>query len=101
MPREGCNKEAKSRYNTKLVHLLLRHVYSSCVMNWDILNRMGYDGEINDMSRIKLREAGSSEEIFTYVAWIRAFNIKEPIYLELCHEFYSTCEFDEVYADDE
>ncbi|GKB55929.1 integrase, catalytic region, zinc finger, CCHC-type containing protein [Tanacetum coccineum] len=30
-----------------------------------------------------------------------AFNIKEPINLELCHKFYSTYEFDEVCADDE
>nr|GFA93125.1 hypothetical protein [Tanacetum cinerariifolium] len=29
------------------------------------------------------------------------FNINEPIYAELCHEFYSTYEFDEVYAGDE
>ncbi|GJW91166.1 hypothetical protein Tco_0168719 [Tanacetum coccineum] len=42
--------------------------------------------EIDDMLRIRLREAGSDEEIFTYVAWIRAFNINEPIYAELCHE---------------
>ncbi|GKD90287.1 hypothetical protein Tco_1365794, partial [Tanacetum coccineum] len=42
-----------------------------------------------------------SLEIFTSVAWIRAFNINEPIYAELCHEFYSTYEFDEVCADDE
>ncbi|GKB70749.1 hypothetical protein Tco_0932161 [Tanacetum coccineum] len=98
---EGCNKEAESRYNTKLANLLPRHVYSPCVMNWDILNRMGCDGEINDMLMIKLRETRSNEEIFTFVAWIRAFNIKEPIYSELCHEFYSTYEFDEVYADDE
>ncbi|GKB25456.1 hypothetical protein Tco_0864857 [Tanacetum coccineum] len=72
---EGCNKEAKSR--------------------------IGCDGEIDKMLRIKLREAGSNEEIFTSVAWIRAFNINEPIYSELCHEFYSTYEFDEVCADDE
>ncbi|GJV93207.1 RNA-binding protein 28, partial [Tanacetum coccineum] len=45
-------------------------------------------GEIDDMLRIKLREAESNEEIFTSVAWIRAFNINEPIYSELCHEFY-------------
>ncbi|GJU02191.1 hypothetical protein Tco_1112529 [Tanacetum coccineum] len=57
--------------------------------------------EIDDMLRIKLCEAKSNEEIFTFVAWIRAFNIKEPIYVELCHEFYSTYEFDEVCADDE
>ncbi|GJR63195.1 ribonuclease H-like domain-containing protein [Tanacetum coccineum] len=48
-----------------------------------------------------LREAGSDEEIFTLVAWIRAFNINEPIYAEVYHEFYSTYEFDEVCADDE
>nr|GEW23244.1 hypothetical protein [Tanacetum cinerariifolium] len=57
--------------------------------------------KIDDMLRIRLREAGSDEEIFIYVAWIIAFNINEPIYAELCHEFYSTYEFDEVSADDE
>ncbi|GJR35882.1 hypothetical protein Tco_1211566 [Tanacetum coccineum] len=60
-----------------------------------------YLQEIDDMLRIRVREAESDEEIFTSVAWIRAFNINEPIYAELCHEFYSTYEFDEVCADDE
>ncbi|GKD58645.1 pescadillo, partial [Tanacetum coccineum] len=49
----------------------------------------------------EVQEAESEEEIFTSVAWIRAFNINEPIYAELCHEFYSTYEFDKVCADDE
>ncbi|GKA75678.1 uncharacterized mitochondrial protein-like protein [Tanacetum coccineum] len=71
------------------------------IVEEDVLNRMGCDGEIDDMLRIKLREAKSNEEIFTFVAWIRAFNINEPIYVEFCHEFYSTYEFDKVYADDE
>ncbi|GJW54753.1 hypothetical protein Tco_0098838 [Tanacetum coccineum] len=62
---------------------------------------MGCDGEIDDMLRIRVREAESEEEVFTLVAWIRAFNINDPIYAELCHEFYSTYEFDEVCADDE
>ncbi|GJT34640.1 putative reverse transcriptase, RNA-dependent DNA polymerase [Tanacetum coccineum] len=57
--------------------------------------------EIDDMLRIRLGEAESNEEIFTFVAWIRAFNINEPIYAELCHKFYSTYEFDEVCVDDE
>nr|GEU53727.1 hypothetical protein [Tanacetum cinerariifolium] len=43
----------------------------------------------------RLHEARLDEEIFTSVAWIRAFNINEPIYAKLCHEFYSTYEFDE------
>ncbi|GJU00755.1 hypothetical protein Tco_1111093 [Tanacetum coccineum] len=62
------------------------------------LNRIGYDGEIDDMLRIMLREAGSK---FTFVAWIRAFNINEPIYAKLCHDFYSTYEFDEAVELDE
>ncbi|GKF45882.1 hypothetical protein Tco_0135684, partial [Tanacetum coccineum] len=90
---EGCSRDAKSRYNTKLAQLLPRHIYSPCVVNWDVLNRMGCDGEIDDMLRIRLREAGSDEEMFTLVAWIRAFNINEPI--------YSTYEFDKVCVDDE
>ncbi|GJS52334.1 hypothetical protein Tco_0625696 [Tanacetum coccineum] len=98
---EGCTRDTKSRYNTRLAQLLPRHIYSPCIVNWDVLNRMGCDGEIDDMLRIKMREAESEEEVFTSVAWIRAFNINEPIYTELCHEFYSTYEFDEVCADDE
>ncbi|GJR18212.1 pescadillo-like protein [Tanacetum coccineum] len=78
-----------------------RDIYSPCIVNWDVLNRMDYDGEIDDMLRIMVREDESEEEIFTSVAWIRAFNINDPIYAELCHEFYSTYEFDEVCADDE
>nr|GEZ93309.1 hypothetical protein [Tanacetum cinerariifolium] len=67
-------------------------------MGWD---GMGCDGEIDDMLRIRLRKVGSDEKIFTSVAWIRAFNINEPIYMELYHEFYSTYEFDKVCGDDE
>ncbi|GJV34200.1 hypothetical protein Tco_1394600 [Tanacetum coccineum] len=61
----------------------------------------GSTREIDGMLRIRLREVGSDEEIFTLVAWIRDFNINEPVYVELCHEFYSTYEFDELCADDE
>ncbi|GJR94138.1 hypothetical protein Tco_0266312 [Tanacetum coccineum] len=98
---ERCSRDAKSRYNTRLAQLLPKHIYSPCVVNWDVLNRMGCDGEIDDMLRIRLRKARSNEEIFTLVAWIRAFNINEPIYAKLCHEFYSTYEFNEVRANDE
>ncbi|GJS11986.1 ribonuclease H-like domain-containing protein [Tanacetum coccineum] len=98
---EGCHRDAKSRYNTRLAQLLPRHIYSPCIVNWDVLNRMGYDREIDDMLRIRLREAESDEEIFISVACIRAFNINEPIYAKLCYEFYSTYEFDEVCTNDE
>ncbi|GJY06764.1 hypothetical protein Tco_0373818 [Tanacetum coccineum] len=53
------------------------------------------------LQSINLKEAQSDEEIFFSVSWVRAFNIREPIYPELCHKFYATYEFDEVCADDE
>ncbi|GKE21428.1 hypothetical protein Tco_1432940 [Tanacetum coccineum] len=70
-------------------------------MDWGILNNMGCPGEIEAMLEIKVYEVEGQEEIFKSEAWRRIFDINEPIYTELCHEFYSTYEFDEVVTDDE
>ncbi|GJZ48914.1 integrase, catalytic region, zinc finger, CCHC-type containing protein [Tanacetum coccineum] len=88
----GSSRNKRSRQHETVEEVLLPQ---------DILNRMGCDGEIDVMLRIKVRKAESGEEIFTSVPWIRAFNINEPIYAEFCHEFYSTYEFDEVCASNE
>ncbi|GJR98687.1 hypothetical protein Tco_0270861 [Tanacetum coccineum] len=53
------------------------------------------------MLEIKVYETGNQEEIFSSEACRRVFDINEPIYTELCHEFYSTYKFDEVCDDDE
>ncbi|GJU49336.1 hypothetical protein Tco_1218891, partial [Tanacetum coccineum] len=101
--RSSRSKHSRQHETVEEVLLLQVHykflLWEGC--NRDAKSRMGCDGEIDDMLRIRLRISGSDEEIFTLEAWIRAFNINEPIYAELCHEFYSTYEFDEVYADDE
>ncbi|GJT60929.1 hypothetical protein Tco_1004462 [Tanacetum coccineum] len=94
--KAGLSRSKHSRQHETVEEVLLPQVHHEFLL-WEGC----YDGEIDDMLRIRLREAGSDEEIFTSVAWIRAFNINEPIYVELCHEFYSTYEFDEVCADDE
>ncbi|GKA33504.1 hypothetical protein Tco_0719933 [Tanacetum coccineum] len=93
--QEGCNRAAKTRYNTKLAHLLPKQIYSPCIVDWIMLNKMGYAKEIENMLEIKVYEAGIQEETFSYEAWIRAFDINEPIYIKLCHEIYSTYDFDE------
>ncbi|GKB20705.1 hypothetical protein Tco_0854628 [Tanacetum coccineum] len=98
-------RSKRSRQHETVEEVLLPQIYHEFFL-WegchrDAKSRMDCDGEIDDMLRIRLHEAGSDEEIFTLMAWIRAFNINEPIYAELCHEFYSTYEFNEVYADDE
>ncbi|GKA69221.1 ribonuclease H-like domain-containing protein [Tanacetum coccineum] len=101
----GSSRSKRSRQNKIMEEVLLPQAHHEFLLwegcNRDAKSRMGCDGEIDDMLRIRLREAGSDEELFTSVAWIRAFNINEPIYAKLCHEFYSTYEFDEVCDDDE
>ncbi|GJY52760.1 hypothetical protein Tco_0444424, partial [Tanacetum coccineum] len=97
----SCSREAKSRYNTKLAILLPKLIYSSQIVDWQRLHKIGCREEIDNMLKISLKEAESGEEIFFFVAWVRAFNIHEPIYPKLCREFYATYEFDEVCVDDE
>ncbi|GJR08335.1 hypothetical protein Tco_0790987 [Tanacetum coccineum] len=96
----GSSRSKRPRQHETVEELLLPQVYHEFLLwegcNRDAKSRIGCDEEIDDMLRIRVREAESDEEIFTSMAWIRAFNINEPIYAELCHEFYSTYEFDEV-----
>ncbi|GKA54904.1 hypothetical protein Tco_0753853 [Tanacetum coccineum] len=86
----GSSRSKRSRHKTT-EELLLPQVHQEFLL---------WEGCTRD-AKSRVREAESEEEIFTSVAWIRAFNINEPIYAEFCHEFYSTYEFDEVCVDDE
>ncbi|GJZ64179.1 hypothetical protein Tco_0620600 [Tanacetum coccineum] len=95
----GSLRSKCSRQHETIEEVLLPQVHHEFLL-WEGCNRDA-SLEINDMLRIRLPKAGSDEDIFTSVAWIRAFNINEPIYVELCHEFYMTYEFDEFCADDE
>ncbi|GJV70109.1 hypothetical protein Tco_1485618 [Tanacetum coccineum] len=97
----GCSREAKSRYKTRLVSLLHKLTYSLQIVDWQLLHTISCGKETDQMLKISLREAQSNEEIFFSMAWVRAFNIREPIYPELCRELYTTYEFNEVCADDE
>ncbi|GJY61982.1 hypothetical protein Tco_0462639 [Tanacetum coccineum] len=97
----GGSREAKSRYNTRFVILLPKLIYLPQIVDWQLLHKIGYGEEIYNMLKISLKEAETREEIFFFVTWVRAFNIREPIYPELCRKFYATYEFDEVCADDE
>ncbi|GKA61666.1 hypothetical protein Tco_0761185 [Tanacetum coccineum] len=101
----GSSRSKCSRQHETVEEVLLPQVYHEFLLwegcNRDVKSRMGCDGEIDAMLRIKLREAESNEEIFNSMMWIRAFNINEPIFAKLCQDFYSTYEFNEVCADDE
>ncbi|GKD72951.1 hypothetical protein Tco_1331233 [Tanacetum coccineum] len=87
----GSSRSKRLRQHETMKEVLLPQVHHEFLL-WEGCNRD---------AKSRLREAGSDEEIFTSVAWIRAFNINELIYAELCHEFYSTYKFDEICADDE
>ncbi|GJR81207.1 retrovirus-related pol polyprotein from transposon TNT 1-94 [Tanacetum coccineum] len=96
-----CNRAAKAKYNTNLARLLPKQIYAPCIIDWNVLNTLGCAEAIKEMLKIKIVEMGGQEEIFTSKAWRNAFDIKEHIYTELCHKFYSTYEFDEVVTNEE
>ncbi|GJY04447.1 hypothetical protein Tco_0370387 [Tanacetum coccineum] len=91
----GCSREAKSRYNSRLATLLPKLIYSPQIVDWQLLHKIDCRDEIDQMLKISLKEAQTEEEVYFFVAWVRDFNIREPIYPKLCHEFYATYEFDE------
>ncbi|GJT30598.1 hypothetical protein Tco_0910873 [Tanacetum coccineum] len=90
------NRAAKTKYNTNLARLLLKQIYSLIIIDWEVLNNMGCTKEIEEMMEIKVYEMGGDEEMFTFEAWRCAFDIREPVYANLCHEIYATYEFDET-----
>nr|GEV21854.1 hypothetical protein [Tanacetum cinerariifolium] len=77
------SRSKRPRQHEIVEEVLLLQVYHEFLL-WKGCSR---DYNLDDMLRIRLHEAGLDEEIFTSVAWLRAFNINEPIYAKLCHEF--------------
>nr|GEW14882.1 hypothetical protein [Tanacetum cinerariifolium] len=78
------NQMLKSNYNTNLARILPKKVYSPCIMDWTVLNTLGYGDTIGEMLEIKVNEIGGDEILFTSEAWRRAFDINKPIYTEPC-----------------
>nr|GEZ15437.1 hypothetical protein [Tanacetum cinerariifolium] len=66
-----------------------------------VLNTLGYGDVIEKMLDIKVYKMGGYEVLFTFKAWRHAIDNNEPIYTELCHEIYSTYEFEEYVLDEE
>ncbi|GJR01161.1 retrotransposon ORF1 [Tanacetum coccineum] len=97
----GCTRAAKSRYNIVLTCLISKQVYSSCIVDWTILNTLGCAETIEEMLEIKVVEMGENQEVFSSEAWRCAFDIREPIYTKLCHELFSTFKFDKEVTDEE
>nr|GEV55235.1 DNAse I-like superfamily protein [Tanacetum cinerariifolium] len=80
----GSSRPKRTRVTETVKEAMLRRIHHEFLL-WEI----------------KVFEKGGQEEIFTSEACRRAFDIYEPIYTELGHEFYSTFEFDEVVTDEE
>ncbi|GJY87992.1 reverse transcriptase domain-containing protein [Tanacetum coccineum] len=61
----GSSRPKRSRqYETVEKAMLLHPIYSPCIVDWRVLNKMGCVEEIENMLEIKVYEAGSQEEIF-------------------------------------
>ncbi|GJZ15943.1 hypothetical protein Tco_0551620 [Tanacetum coccineum] len=59
----GCNRNAKSRYNTVLTCLISKQVYSPCIVDWTVLYTVGCAETIEEMLEIKFDEEVADEEL--------------------------------------
>nr|GEU55065.1 transposase, Ptta/En/Spm, transposase, Tnp1/En/Spm-like protein [Tanacetum cinerariifolium] len=105
---ESLGSKCSRQYKTVEEAMLPRVHHPFCyekgvteLLRPEVLNNMGCAEEIENMLEIKVYETYSEEDIFSSEAWRRALDINERIYTQLCHEFYVTYEFDELYDDDE
>ncbi|GJX17424.1 hypothetical protein Tco_0218256 [Tanacetum coccineum] len=106
MPRHndeaGSSRPKRTRVTKTVKEAMLGRVHHEFLLwDWNVLNTLDCAEAIDEMLEIKIVEMGGQEKIFTSEAWRRAFDINEPIYTELCHEFYSTYEFDEEVTNEE
>ncbi|GJZ12675.1 hypothetical protein Tco_0547905, partial [Tanacetum coccineum] len=97
--QETVDVSKKSKPEPKSVRLLLGKSINQTEAEEAKATMGGNDAEAGSSRSKRSRQFETVEEVL--LPQIRAFNIKEPIYAELCHEFHSTYEFDEVCADDE
>nr|GEZ10309.1 hypothetical protein [Tanacetum cinerariifolium] len=87
-----CDIE-KQAYNARLAKLQVRNIATPKLVDWSVMDEIGFHLELTKMFRIRFKE--DDELLFTCRAWWKAFKVKEDVYKEWCLEFFSTLWVDE------
>nr|GEY38026.1 hypothetical protein [Tanacetum cinerariifolium] len=61
----NCNMTLKNRYNTNLDGNLSKQIYSPFIIDWNVLNTLGYGNAIEDILEVRVNDIGSDEVLFT------------------------------------
>ena len=83
----GADKYEKIRLNNKLAEIQKHPINPPRLMDWDMLQTLGIQGEINRLLTTICRYPGGE---FHVPMWDRVFRINEPVFREWCLEFYSS-----------
>ncbi|GJX45782.1 hypothetical protein Tco_0262458 [Tanacetum coccineum] len=83
-----CSDIEKQAYNARLAELQVRNIATPKLVDWSVLDEIGFHLELKKMFRIIFKE--DDELVFTCRAWWKAFKVKEDVYKEWCLEFFST-----------
>nr|GEX67464.1 hypothetical protein [Tanacetum cinerariifolium] len=74
------NRAAKTKYNTNLARLLPKQIYSSCMVDWNVLNNLGCVEAIKEILKIKVDYwfiSSSEEEL--HLSKSLTSNIRSPV----------------------
>ena len=93
-----ATKLQKKNFYTILNKLYFRSIDVPRVLNWTTLKTLGCDEIMNDVLMVK-KVIG--DEFVTSHMWRKAIEIREPIYIERCLEFFSSLRAKQDISDEE
>lgn len=77
------------KHKSNLKNLLEKNFDRSISIHWPSMEALGFAGQLKSYFVHSLPDGGTTPE-----AWLRLFEIREPVYKELCYEFFSTFDFE-------
>ena len=84
------SKSSLDRAKNKLRVLRRKEIYAPNKIDW---NRVGQTGLEEELTPYLVKSSEHEGMTIVYDGWSRLFKIQEPIYQELCWEFFSTISF--------
>jgi hypothetical protein len=95
---KGATKQQKKNFNTIPNRLYFRSIDVPRALNWTTLKTLGCDEIMNDVLMVK---KVIEDEFVTSQMWRKAVEIREPIYIEWCLEFFSSLRVKQDISDEE
>ena len=84
------SKSSQARAKNRLEALKQKEIHLPNAVDWDWLGNVGLEEELTPYL---VKECSLGYTTITCDGWLQLFKIQEPVYAELCWEFFATISF--------